>query len=211
MKTLLKIPPTKSSLLALKKQIVLLQEGYEILERKKEILTRLVYERLNFYRQLRQQTSSSLVKSYRWLGITQMRMGSQNLRQIALRLKPALQVKILPRSNMGIEYPAIQVKKLPLEPVGLLSSDASLDETRSHLLDTVSLCAQLGEAEISLLRMLEEQRKTQKRVNALKYNVIPQHQDTIKYIETSLEEEERNTLFQMKVLHANKILKDQSF
>ena len=204
MKTLLKIPPTKSSLLALKKQIVLLQEGYELLERKKEILTRLVYERLNFYRQLRQQTSSSLVKSYRWLGITQMRMGSQNLRQIALRLKPALLVKILPRSNMGIEYPAIQVKKLPLEPVGLLSSDASLDETRSHLLDTVSLCAQLGEAEISLLRMLEEQRKTQKRVNALKYNVIPQHQDTIKYIETSLEEEERNTLFQMKVLHAKK-------
>ncbi len=204
MKTLLKIPPTKSSLLALKKQIVLLQEGYEILERKKEILTRLVYERLNFYRQLRQQTSSSLVKSYRWLGITQMRMGSQNLRQIALRLKPALLVKILPRSNMGIEYPAILVKKLPLEPVGLLSSDASLDETRSHLLDAVSLCAQLGEAEISLLRMLEEQRKTQKRVNALKYNVIPQHQDTIKYIETSLEEEERNTLFQMKVLHKKK-------
>ena len=204
MKTLLKVPPTKSSLLALKKQIVLLEEGYELLERKKEILTRLVYERLNFYRQLRQQTSTSLVESYRWLGITQMRMGSQNLRQIALRLKPALIVKILPRSNMGIEYPAIQVKKLPLEPVGLLSSDASLDETRSHLLDTVSLCAQLGEAEISLLRMLEEQRKTQKRVNALKYNVIPQHKDTIKYIETSLEEEERNTLFQMKVLHAKK-------
>lgn len=202
MKTLLKVPPTKSSLLALKKQIVLLEEGYELLERKKEILTRLVYERLNFYRQLRQQTSASLVESYRWLGITQMRMGSQNLRQIALRLKPALIVKILPRSNMGIEYPAIQVKKLPLEPVGLLSSDASLDETRSHLLDTVSLCAQLGEAEISLLRMLEEQRKTQKRVNALKYNVIPRHQDTIKYIETSLEEEERNTLFQIKVLHA---------
>lgn len=204
MKTLLKIPPTKSSLLALKKQIVLLQEGYELLERKKEILTRLVYERLNFYRQLRQQTSASLVESYRWLGITQMRMGSQNLRQIALRLKPALFVKILPRSNMGIEYPAIQCKKLPLEPVGLLSSDASLDETRSHLLDTVSLCAQLGEAEISLLRMLEEQRKTQKRVNALKYNIIPQHQDTIKYIETSLEEEERNSLFQMKVLHTKK-------
>lgn len=202
MKTLLKVPPTKSSLLALKKQIVLLEEGYELLERKKEILTRLVYERLNFYRQLRQQTSASLVESYRWLGITQMRMGSQNLRQIALRLKPALIVKILPRSNMGIEYPAIQVKKLPLEPVGLLSSDASLDETRSHLLDTVSLCAQLGEAEISLLRMLEEQRKTQKRVNALKYNVIPRHKDTIKYIETSLEEEERNTLFQIKVLHA---------
>lgn len=201
MKSLLKIPPTKSSLLALKKQIILLEEGYDLLERKKEILTRLVYERLSFYRALRRQTSTSLVESYRWLGITQMRMGSQNLRQIALRLQAALKITILPRSNLGIEYPAIKVKKLPLEPVGLLASDASLDETRHHLIDTVSLCAQLGEAEISLLRMLEEQRKTQKRVNALKYNVIPQHKDTIRFIEASLEEEERNTLFQIKILH----------
>ena len=203
--TLLKVPPTKSSLLALKKQMVLLEEGYELLERKKEILTRLVYERLKFYRQLRQQTSESLVESYRWLGITQMRMGSQNLRQIALRLQAALKIKILPRSNLGIEYPAIQVNKLPLEPVGLLASDSSLDESRSHLISTVCLLAQLGEAEISLLRMLEEQRKTQKRVNALKYNVIPRHKDTIRFIESSLEEEERNALFQMKVLQSKQL------
>jgi len=181
-----------------------LEEGYELLERKKEILTRLVYEKLKFYRQLRKQTRVSLIESYRWLGVTQMRMGSQSLRQIALRLKPALKIKILARSNLGVEYPSIQVNKQPLEPVGLLKSDASLDDTRSHLIDTVSLLAQLGEAELSLLRMLEEQRKTQKRVNALKYNVIPCHKDTIRFIESSLEEDERNTLFQIKVLHAKK-------
>ncbi len=202
MKKLLNVPPTKNSLLELKKQTIILEDGYELLERKKEILTRLVYEKLKFYRQLRKQTRASLIKSYRWLGVTQMRMGSQNLRQIALRLKPALKIKILPRSNLGVEYPSIQVSKLPLEPVGLLKSDASLDDTRSHLIDTVSLCAQLGEAELSLLRMLEEQRKTQKRVNALKYNVIPCHKETIRFIESSLEEDERNTLFQIKVLHA---------
>ncbi len=204
MKKLLNVPPTKNSLLELKKQTIILEEGYELLERKKEILTRLVYEKLKFYRQLRKQTRTSLTESYRWLGITQMRMGSQNLRQIALRLKPALKIKILPRSNLGVEYPSIQINKLPLEPVGLLKSDASLDDTRSHLIDTVSLCAQLGEAELSLLRMLEEQRKTQKRVNALKYNVIPCHKDTIRFIESSLEEDERNTLFQIKILHDKK-------
>jgi len=204
MKVLLNVPPTKSALLDLKKQIITLEEGYELLERKREILTRLVYEKLKFYRNLCAQTSTSLAESYHWLGITQMRVGSQNIRQIALRLKPALQVKILPRSNMGIEYPAVKITKLPLEPVGLLDSNASLDETRQRLINTVSLCAQLGEAEMSLLRMLEEQRKTQKRVNALKYNVIPRHKDTIRFIESALEEEERNTLFQLKVLHGKK-------
>ena len=62
------------------------------------------------------------------------------------------------------------------------------------------LLAELGEAETALWRLLAEQRKTQKRVNALKYNVIPRYRSTIRYIESLLSEEERNSLFQLKVL-----------
>ena len=51
--------------------------------------------------------------------------------------------------------------------------------------------------------MLNEQRKTQKRVNALKYNVIPRYQTTISYIKSALSEEERNTIFQLKVMRSN--------
>jgi vacuolar-type H+-ATPase subunit D/Vma8 len=47
---------------------------------------------------------------------------------------------------------------------------------------------------------MEEQRKAQKRVNALKYNIIPLYRRTIHFIQSALEEEERNTLFQVKVL-----------
>jgi V/A-type H+-transporting ATPase subunit D len=60
--------------------------------------------------------------------------------------------------------------------------------------------ARLGEAETALWRLLLEQRKTQKRVNALKYNIIPEFRARIRFIHAALEEEERNTLFQMKVL-----------
>ncbi len=60
--------------------------------------------------------------------------------------------------------------------------------------------AKLAETETALWRLLEEQRKTQKRVNSLKYNVIPRYERTIKYVESSLEEEERNGLFQLKLL-----------
>ena len=50
-------------------------------------------------------------------------------------------------------------------------------------------------------RLPDEQRKTQKRVNnALKYHVIPRFRATIRSIKPALEEEERNTLFQIKVL-----------
>ncbi|MGO8754761.1 MAG: V-type ATP synthase subunit D [Gallionellaceae bacterium] len=77
---------------------------------------------------------------------------------------------------------------------------ASFDEARSRMTGIAVLLAQLGEAETALWRLLTEQRKTQKRVNALKYNVIPRYQATIRYIEAVLSEEERNTLFQLKVM-----------
>jgi V/A-type H+-transporting ATPase subunit D len=196
----LKIPPTKSALLSLKRQEAFLEEGYSLLERKRELLTRLVYERLAHYRRLRKKARAMLEDAYRWLAITHMRMDSRMLRHAGLGLSPALKVKILPRSSLGIEYPSVSAKRQPLEPVSLLWTDASFDETRKRMAELAVLLAELGEAETALLRMLTEQRKTQKRVNALRYNVIPRYRATIRYIESALEEEERNTLFQIKVL-----------
>ena len=50
----IKVPPTKNTLLKLKKQVRFLEEGHDLLERKRELLTRLVYERIGEYRLLRQ-------------------------------------------------------------------------------------------------------------------------------------------------------------
>ncbi len=196
----LKIPPTKSGLLALRRQVLFLEEGHGMLERKRELLTRLVYERLGEYRKVRAEARRALEEAYRWLALAQMRMGSQMLRQSALGLPPALTVNILPRSNVGVEYPAVTAEPLPITPVGLMWTDPSFDHARERLSRAALLMARLGELETAMWRLLAEQRKTQKRVNALKYNVIPRYHATIRFIQSALEEEERNTLFQIKVL-----------
>lgn len=200
MRDRLKIPPTKSALLGLRRQVRFLEQGHAMLERKRELLTRLVYERLDQYRRLRTEVRAGLKEAYRWLALAHMRMGSQMLRQSAIGLRPALKLNILPRSSIGVEYPSVTAEALPLQPVGLMWTDASFDEARSKLAQAAVLLARLGEAETALWRLLDEQRKTQKRVNALKYNVIPRYRATIRYIQSVLEEEERNTLFQIKVL-----------
>ena len=200
----LRVPPTKSVLLTLRRQVDFLEDGYNLLDRKRELLTRLVYERLGSYRELRKQVEASLKEAYAWLGITHMRMGSRMLQQAGMALNPAIEVKILPRSNLGVQYPSVTVERLPLQPVSLLWSDSSFDEARIHLAELAGLLARLGESEMALRRVLQEQRKTQKRVNALKYNVIPRYRETIRHIEAALEEEERNTLFQIKVLERGK-------
>jgi V/A-type H+-transporting ATPase subunit D len=200
----LKVPPTKSSLLHLKNQVDFLQQGHDMLERKRDLLTRLVYERLHQYRKMRLQTRETLDRAYRWLGIAHLRMGEALLKQAGLALEPGIDVRILPRSHIGVEYPSVETHKFPLQPVGLMWTDASFDEARRQLLELAALLAHQGEAETALWRLLAEQRKTQKRVNALKYNVIPRYQATIRFIEGALEEEERNNLFQVKLLREQK-------
>ncbi len=198
--SLLKVPPTKNALLALKRQVRFLQDGHALLERKRELLTRLVYQRIGEYREHRHNARQALREAYHWMSIATLRMGSRALHQAGLGTAPSLEVKIIPQRSLGIEYPAVSVKRLPMQPVGLLGTDASFDQTRLRLTDAAILLTRLGEMEMALGRLMAEQRKAQKRVNALRYNIIPRYQATIRYIQSALEEEERNTLFQIKLL-----------
>lgn len=196
----LRVAPTKSVLLALRRQLRFLVQGHEMLERKRELLTRVVHERLKQYRTLHRETADKLVDAYRWLAITQIRMGAHMLGQSALGLEPALAVQVLPRVSVGVEYPSVKVERLPLKPVALMGTDASFDEARAQFAELAARLGRLGEAETALWRLLTEQRKTQKRVNALKYNIIPTYRSRIRFIHSALEEEERNALFQMQLL-----------
>jgi V/A-type H+-transporting ATPase subunit D len=63
-------------LLALKRRMGFLEQGHDMLERKKELLTRLVYERLAQYRSLRREIGPAIEAALRSLGITHMRMGA---------------------------------------------------------------------------------------------------------------------------------------
>ena len=196
----IKLPPTKNTLLNLKKQVRFLEDGHTLLERKRELLTRLVYQRISEYRTRREQAHRAIRESYHWLSIVCLRMGSRALHQAGLGIDPSIKINIIPKRTLGVEHPAISAERLPMQPVGLLGTDVSFDETRQHLTEAAIRLARLGESEMALGRLIAEQRKAQKRVNALKYNIIPKYKNTIRYIESMLEEEERNVLFQIKLL-----------
>lgn len=202
MKKRLSVPPTKSALLQVGRQARFLEQGRQMLEKKRDLLTRLVYERLAQYRALRAETARELEETYHWLSIVQMRMGGQMLRQAAVGLKPSVALRVVGRSSVGVEYPSVSAEALPLQPVGLMWTDVSFDEARLRLQKLTITLARLGEAENALWRLLAASRKTQKRVNALKYNIIPRYHATLHHIRQALEEDERNTLFQIKVLRA---------
>jgi len=200
MKLKLRTAPTKSALLRLRKQVDFLTSGHSLLERKRELLTRLVYERIKEYCELRKQAQKSLKQAYYWLSIAQLRMGGRAIHQAMLGASPSLEISIIPRRALGIQYPSVTSHLLPPKPIGLLGTDPSFDEARKAFAEAGHQLAKLAEAETALSRLISEQRKAQKRVNALKYNIIPGYKDAIHRIGDALEEEEQGTLFQIKRL-----------
>lgn len=198
--TKLRSAPTKSALLNLRKQVRFLEDGHTLLERKRELLTRLVYQHIREYQELKHSAESTLHKAYRWLSIAQLRMGDRNITQATLGAAPSTEMRVLPRRSLGVQYPSVEARVVAPQPVGLLGTDPSFDEARRAFAHAAVNLAQLAAVEMALYRLISEQRKAQKRVNALKYNIIPSYKKAIKRIAEALEEEERGTLFQIKRL-----------
>lgn len=196
----LRTAPTKSALLNLRKQVRFLEDGHALLERKRELLTRLVYQHIKDYQAKKSAAHAALKKAYRWLTIAQLRMGDRNIGQAILGATPSTAMKVLPRRALGVQYPSVEAEMVAPKPVGLLGTDPSFDEARMAFANAAVLLAELAAVEMALFRLISEQRKAQKRVNALKYNIIPAYQRAIKGIAEALEEEERGTLFQIKRL-----------
>lgn len=198
--TRLRSAPTKSALLNLRKQVRFLEDGHTLLERKRELLTRLVYQHIREYQELKLAAESTLQTAYRWLSIAQLRMGDRTITQATLGAAPSTETRVLPRSSLGVQYPSVEASVVAPQPVGLLGTDPSFDEARQAFAHAAVSLAQLAAVEMALYRLISEQRKAQKRVNALKYNIIPSYKKAIKRIAEALEEEERGTLFQIKRL-----------
>jgi V/A-type H+-transporting ATPase subunit D len=198
--TRLRTAPTKSALLNLRKQVRFLEDGHELLERKRELLTRLVYEHIKEYQGKKHTAHKTLRQAYHSLSIAQLRMGERNIAQATLGATASTSMEVLPRRSIGIQYPSVVAGVVPPLPVGLLGTDPSFDEARQGFATAAVHLAELATVETALYRLISEQRKAQKRVNALKYNIIPSYKDVIKKIAEALEEEERGTLFQIKRL-----------
>lgn len=198
--TRLRAAPTKSALLNLRKQVRFLEAGHALLERKRELLTRLVYEHIKEYQARKSTAQQAISKAYRWLSIAELRMGDRSIAQATLGASASVQMKVLPRRALGVQYPSVDARLVAPKPVGLLGTDPTFDEARKAFADASVSLAELATVEMALFRLISEQRKAQKRVNALKYNIIPSYQKAIKRIAEALEEEERGTLFQIKRL-----------
>lgn len=196
------IHPTRMELLMLKKRKNLAEKGHDLLKEKRDALIMEFFDILEDVRKLRSDVVEALKGAYDALAITKMIMGPLKVEEVAIGIPPILELDVSTRNVMGVRVPLLRVEEKSestlISSYGFTDTSAKLDEAVEKFRDALKAIIRLAETEAAVKRLAEEIEKTKRRVNALKYVIIPRLTNTILFIELHLEEREREDLFRMK-------------
>jgi V/A-type H+/Na+-transporting ATPase subunit D len=195
------IPPTRSNLIRMKQDLQFARQGYEILDRKREVLTTELIRVAHDAEVLQKEVWQLLVGAYSALERAQLTMGSEHVEWAALAASKTVDIHLRFRGVMGVPVPQIEARGEPQEMLySLGDTNAALDEASAAFREVLIRIPQLSELVTSVWRLAGELRKTQRRVNALQYIFIPQYEETVGFIVSTLEEREREETFRLKLL-----------
>ncbi|MGP1475065.1 MAG: V-type ATP synthase subunit D [Treponema sp.] len=197
----LNIAPTKSNLLAMKEQLAVSQNGYDLLEQKREILVQELMRMVDKVKMLERNIDAVIKLAYPAFKRMLMANGSDQVERISqsVHYDFVMQEKVLTVGGMNFQSLDVTFpeKKLFYSMIGTF---ANTDEVIGYFFDLLSQLVQMASIRTIVWRLAAEVKKTQRRVNALDKMVIPQTFETKKYIENVLEEKERENVFVLKAL-----------
>jgi len=203
----IKVSPTKGNLLSAKKSLSLANTGYELMDKKRNVLVREMMLLVDKVKDLRETITSTYAQAYEALQYANMSLGVITIIANAVPIEDTVTIRY--RSVMGVEIPHViiqEVTEIKL-PYGFAESNSNLDEAYLLLLKAKQMTCVLAEIDNSVFRLARAIQKTQKRANALKNIVIPNFTESIKYISDALEEKDREQFTSLKVIKTQKAKK----
>ena len=199
--------PTKGNLMATKKSLELAKNGFELLDRKRNILVRELMALIDHASKIKNKIDSTYSSAYLALQKANITLGICD--ELSNTIKEDNSLELSYRSVMGVEIPIVSISDEKEEssgvPYGLYSSNSMLDEAYLKFIEVKKLTADLAEIENSVYRLADAIKKTQKRANAHKNIMIPRFEETVKFITDSLDEKDREEFSRLKVIKNSKM------
>ena len=197
--------PTKGNLIIAKNTLALCETGYGLLDKKRNILVREMMKLIDAAKEIQNKIETTFTEAYSALQQTNIDMGVDTVEKISLAIdiEDSLDVKF--RSVMGVEIPIVILDERPQKPsYGMKNTTSSLDEAILKFGEVKKMTRQLAQIEISVYRIADSVKKTQKRANALKNIMIPRYTAETRNIQNALEEKEREEFSRLKVIKSQK-------
>lgn len=193
--------PTKGNLILAKNSLALAKQGYELMDKKRNILIRELMDMIEQAEEVQNAILGTYNTAYQALEKANIELGINYVMEFASSVPLEEDVNIKTRSIMGVEIPYMKYEPRDLSPTySFYGSTEALDTARVAFEKVKELTIKLAGIENAAYRLAANVKKTQKRANALKNITIPRYEELTKSISNALEEKEREEFTRLKVI-----------
>lgn len=194
---ILNINPTRMALAKLKSDLKTAKKGHKLLKDKRDELMRRFLDLVRLAKRQRGDAEERIIHSSEAFSAAAALMGREAVMAALLIPRQNLTLEIETKNIMSVEIPIFKIHEQNhggIIPYGYAFTSGELDYAVSDLYDVRGELLKLAETEKAIQCMAAEIEKTRRRVNALEYVLIPDYEDTIRYITMKLDESERSNL-----------------
>ena len=193
--------PTKGNLILAKNSLALSRQGYELMDKKRNVLLKELMALIDEAKEIQEQIDSTFTKAYACLQRANIEHGISKVQQLAFTVPIEESIRIQTRSIMGTEIPHVKYdEKENNLTYSFSTTSESIDIAREAFREVKDLTIKLSMVENSAYRLASNIKKTQKRANALKNITIPMYTNLVHNINNALEEKEREEFTRLKVI-----------
>ena len=182
--------PTKGNLMLAKNSLALAMQGYDLMDKKRNILIRELMNLIDQAKDIQEQIDVTFTYAYQCLQEANIEHGISETDQLAYTVPIEDSIQIKSRSN--------------IPTYSFSTTRESIDKAREAFRKVKDLTIRLSMVENSAYRLAASIKKTQKRANALKNITIPSYRSLVSEISNALEEKEREEFTRLKVIKQRK-------
>ncbi|PKM38812.1 MAG: V-type ATP synthase subunit D [Firmicutes bacterium HGW-Firmicutes-8] len=186
----LAVKPTRMELLGLRKRLKLARRGHELLKQRRDELMRRFLGVIKDSKVHREKVEKLLDASYKTAAAARASMEEGEFGN-SLIIEKSSFVDITVKNVGGIWLPRISLSEPPKPAYGLAGTPGRLDAAVSGMRSLLPELIKLAEIEHTIRALASEIALTRRRVNALEHIMIPRLEETIRYIEMKMDENER--------------------
>ncbi|MDR1650952.1 MAG: V-type ATP synthase subunit D [Synergistaceae bacterium] len=200
-----RMAPTRGNLVKLQKSYAQAVSGHDLLEQKRQVLMMELVRHIDSARDLQRNVINTFADAYAALQRANISLGIDTVEDIADSVPVSDELVVRLRSVMGVEIPDIDEIDGSVRPsYSFIDSTGAMDDAYLSFRRVLLSILKLAEIETSVYRLAVQIRRTHRRVNALEKVVIPSNKEESAFIESVLEEAEREDFVRMKTAKSNR-------
>lgn len=206
--------PTRMELTRLKKKLVTAVRGHKLLKDKRDELMRQFLDLAKENMELRKAVEKGIRKANANFVTAKASMPEEVLHTALMAPKQEVYLEAERKNVMSVEIPVFEYRTRTADPndiysYGFAFTSGDLDDAVRSLADVLPQMLELAEKEKACQLLAAEIEKTRRRVNALEHVMIPETQESIRYITMKLDENERSS--QIRLLKVKDMMLERTY